>query len=233
MTPLNLGIEVHGGRSSTIIPYNTAIPTKISENYTTVYDYQTIVTIAVIEGDSKKSAENKLLGKFELYDIPSMPAGKPSIMVQFHIDNDCILHVKAMEASTGKTANMRIDYANKRLTDDEKKRTVNNIEEFRRQDSQKRDFIRAWNDLEKFCFQVQEKFESVGLFSGFSKIDREIIIEKCAETIKWIEEIKYTTNSNYQMFEKRKAELQKLVNDSKGFFFKAWFKDLRIGSTSD
>lgn len=230
---MNLGINVHGGLTSTIIPYNSAIPAKYAGNYTTVYDDQTIVSIEVTEGDSAISEENTILGKFQLFDIPPKPAGEANIEVQFQIDNDCILHVRAIERSTGKTAKMRIDYANKRLTDTDKNRTVNNLEEFRRQDSQRREFIRAWNDLEEFCFNVQVKFESVGLFSGFSNFDRLRIIKKCEKTIKWIEDVKYATNSDIGMLELRKTELQKLVNDSKNFFVTAWFKNLLIGSPSD
>jgi heat shock protein 1/8 len=42
-TPLSLGVGVKGGEMSVVIPRNTAIPTKMERNYTTVYDNQTSV----------------------------------------------------------------------------------------------------------------------------------------------------------------------------------------------
>jgi hypothetical protein len=43
VTPLNLGIELHGGDMAVIIPAQTPIPCKKSSEFTTVEDMQTSV----------------------------------------------------------------------------------------------------------------------------------------------------------------------------------------------
>jgi len=44
--------------------------------------------------------DNRLLGTFELTGIPPMPRGKPEINVEFEVDVNGILVVKASEKST-------------------------------------------------------------------------------------------------------------------------------------
>lgn len=101
VTPLNLGVETAGDKVSTIIERNTSIPTKASKIFTTTEDNQSIVRIAIVQGDSKKASECANLGTFILSDIPKMPAGKPRIEVEFCIDADGVVSVQGIERQTG------------------------------------------------------------------------------------------------------------------------------------
>jgi len=97
VTPLSLGIETMGGLMDVIIQRNNKIPTQAGRHYTTSLDGQKNLKIAVYQGERDMVQHNRKLGEFVLKGIPPMPAGIPKIEVQFRIDADGILKVKAME----------------------------------------------------------------------------------------------------------------------------------------
>ncbi len=97
VTPLSLGIETVGGLMDTIIPRNSKIPTKAGRQYTTSVDGQKNLKIAVYQGERDLIAHNRKLGEFILRGIPPMPAGLPKIDINFYLDADGILRVKAKE----------------------------------------------------------------------------------------------------------------------------------------
>ena len=74
VTPLSLSIETYGGVATTMIPRNTTIPTRKSENFSTAADNQTSVEIHVLQGERPMAAQNRTLGKFHLSGIPDGPA---------------------------------------------------------------------------------------------------------------------------------------------------------------
>jgi molecular chaperone HscA len=101
ITPLSLGIETVGGLMDTLIPRNTKVPTKVGRNYTTSADGQTKLKVAVFQGERDLVEHNRKLGEFILSGIPPMPAGIPKIEIQFLLDADGILKVKAGELRSG------------------------------------------------------------------------------------------------------------------------------------
>jgi molecular chaperone HscA len=101
ITPLSLGIETVGGLMDTIIPRNSKVPTKVGRNYTTSVDGQTKLMVSVFQGERDLVAYNRKLGEFVLSGIPPMPAGIPKIEIQFLLDADGILKVKASELRSG------------------------------------------------------------------------------------------------------------------------------------
>ena len=102
VTPLTLGIETMGGVLTPIIEKNTMIPTKKSQVFSTADDNQPAVTIQVYQGERKIAAQNKLLGRFDLTDIPPAPRGVPQIEVTFDINADGIMNISAKDKGTGK-----------------------------------------------------------------------------------------------------------------------------------
>merc|ERR1711976_764318 len=101
VTPLSLGVETLGGVMTKIIARNTTIPVKKSEMFSTAVDNQTNVEINVLQGEREFVKDNKSLGNFRLDGIPAAGRGVPKIEVDFDIDVDGLLSVKARETETG------------------------------------------------------------------------------------------------------------------------------------
>ena len=79
VTPLSLGIETLGGVFTRLIDRNTTIPTKKAQIFSTADDNQNAVTIRVFQGEREMAADNKMLGQFNLENIPPAPRGIPQI----------------------------------------------------------------------------------------------------------------------------------------------------------
>lgn len=101
ITPLSLGIETMGGLMDVLIPRNSKIPTRVGRQYTTQKDGQSGMRISVFQGERDLVKDNRKLAEFNLLGIPGMPAGLPKVEVQFLIDADGILLVKAKELRSG------------------------------------------------------------------------------------------------------------------------------------
>jgi len=97
ITPLSLGIETVGALMDVIVPRNSKIPSKAGRQYTTSVDGQKNLKISVFQGERDLVEHNRKLGEFILRDIPPMPAGMPKIDIQFIINADGILTVRARE----------------------------------------------------------------------------------------------------------------------------------------
>ncbi len=101
ITPLSLGIETVGGLMDVIIARNAKVPSKVGRQYTTSVDGQVNLKIAVFQGERDMVTDNRKLGEFILKGIPPMPAGIPKIEIQFILNADGILKVKAKELRSG------------------------------------------------------------------------------------------------------------------------------------
>jgi len=103
VTPLSLGVETLGGVFTRIMEKNTTIPTKRSQVFTTAADFQTAVTVHVLQGERAMAADNVSLGMFNLVDIPPAPRGVPQIEVKGSEDTDHRVHeiVKRRERTHG------------------------------------------------------------------------------------------------------------------------------------
>ncbi|HIC28467.1 MAG TPA: molecular chaperone DnaK, partial [Rhodospirillales bacterium] len=97
VTPLSLGIETLGGVFTRLIDRNTTIPTRKSQVFSTAEDNQTAVTIRVFQGEREMAADNKVLGQFDLVDLPRAPRGMPQVDVTFDIDANGIVNVSAKD----------------------------------------------------------------------------------------------------------------------------------------
>src|SRR5690606_26813681 len=123
VTPLSLGIETLGGVFTRLIDRNTTIPAKKSQIFSTAEDNQNAVTIRVFQGEREMAADNKLLGQFNLENIPPAPRGMPQIEVTFDIDANGIVSVSAKDKGTGREQKITIQ-ASGGLSDEDIERMV-------------------------------------------------------------------------------------------------------------
>src|SRR5439155_739004 len=107
VTPLSLGIETLGGVMTKLIERNTTIPKTAKQTFSTADDNQTAVTVQVFQGERPMTADNRLLGRFNLEGIEPAPRGMLQIEVTFDIDANGILNVSARDLKTSKEAKIR------------------------------------------------------------------------------------------------------------------------------
>ncbi|CAN6472170.1 unnamed protein product [Victoria cruziana] len=157
VTPLSLGIFVHGNLMSAVVPRNTPVPTKKKQSYTTVYDNQFAVSVEVYEGERTCIYDNNLLGKFVLFGIPPAPRGVPKIWVCFDIDVNGILKVSAEEKTSRQKKMITIVNDKNRLTAKEIERLVREAEMFKHDDEQFRRKAEAKNKLDRCVYLARKK----------------------------------------------------------------------------
>ncbi len=161
VVPLSLGVATLGDIFDVVIPKNTPIPVKKSKIYTTAMDNQTMVTVEVYQGERKIASQNRLLGRFDLTGIPPAPRGVPQIEVTFEMDANGILHVTAVEKSTGKKADIRIS-ARTGLTDEEIQKMIEEAERYREEDERRARLAQLRNEIDAYIYSVEKALKEYG-----------------------------------------------------------------------
>ena len=155
VTPLTLGVEVLGGLKEPLIERNTTIPTKKSKVFTTAADYQTAVTIHVVQGERPMANDCVSLGMFNLSGIPPAPRGVPQIEVTFDIDANGILNVAAKDTATQKEAKITIA-ANNKLSKDEIEKLKKESEQFADADRKKKEEAEVRNEADNLIYAAEK-----------------------------------------------------------------------------
>ncbi len=161
VTPLSLGIETLGGVFTRLIDRNTTIPTKKSQVFSTAEDNQNAVTIRCFQGEREMAADNKMLGQFNLEQIPPAPRGVPQIEVTFDIDANGIVSVKAKDKGTNKEQAITIQ-ASGGLSDDEIEKMVRDAEANAEADKERRELVETRNQGESLLHSTRKSLADHG-----------------------------------------------------------------------
>lgn len=161
VTPLSLGIETLGGVFTRLIDRNTTIPTRKSQVFSTAEDGQTAVTIRVFQGEREMTADNKLLGQFDLVGIPPAPRGMPQIEVTFDIDANGIVNVSAKDKATGKEQTIRIQSSGG-LSEADIDKMVKDAETHASEDKKRKEAVEARNRAESLIHATEKNLKDLG-----------------------------------------------------------------------
>jgi heat shock protein 5 len=157
VAPLSMGVELEDGLMSKIIERNTVIPTKKTQEYTTVQDNQAQVNFQIYEGERSIAKNNHLLGSFTLENIPAAKKGTPKIDVSFDIDQNGILKVGAVEKQGGSTAGVTISSDQNRLTKEQIDQMVEDSKKFAEEDKNAQISAEARRELRDYL-EKQKNF---------------------------------------------------------------------------
>ena len=197
VTPLSLGVETLGGVATRLIEKNTTIPTRKSQIFTTAADFQTTVTIHVLQGERPMAGDNVSLGMFNLTGIPPAPRGVPQIEVTFDIDANGILNVSAKDLATGNEQKITIT-ASTKLSEEQKNKMIKEAEQFGEQDRKKKEEADARNNADSLIYTAEKTKKDLAdkiSKDNIDKIDKAIAGVKEAISGKDLEKIKTSSEA--------------------------------------
>ncbi len=161
VTPLSLGIQTLGDVMTTLIPRNTTIPYHKAETFSTAADGQTAVDVVCYQGERGLASQNKLLGRFQLTDIPPAPRGIPQIEVAFDIDANGIVNVTAKDKGTNREQRITISGTGA-LSKDDVDRMVRDAEAHAAEDTKVREAAEVRNSADAEIYRIDRVLNDLG-----------------------------------------------------------------------
>merc|ERR1711957_999306 len=206
VTPLTMGIETVGGVMTKVLPRGTVIPAKKSQVFTTYQDQQSVVSLAVYEGERALTKDNHTLGKFDMTGIPPAPKGVPQIEVTFEIDENSILTVSASDKGTGKKEAITITNDKGRLTKEEIDQMIADSEKYADEDKAIKEKIDAKNQFENYIYQMKNSVEDKDkLAEKIPEEDKSTISDALTDAQDWLNA---NSDAEKDEFEDKLKELQ-------------------------
>ncbi|WP_455370135.1 Hsp70 family protein, partial [[Eubacterium] cellulosolvens] len=132
-----------------------------SQIFSTAADFQTSVTVHVLQGERQMANDNVSLGKFNLEGIPPAPRGVPQIEVSYDINADGILNVSAKDMATGNQQKITIT-ATTKLSKEEKEKMVEEAEKFAEQDRIRKEEAETKNQADSLIYTSEKTLKDLG-----------------------------------------------------------------------
>ncbi|KAH0788709.1 cytoplasmic heat shock protein 70 [Histomonas meleagridis] len=203
VVPISLGLNVDN-RMCKFIERNTQIPVeRVQDDFTSKEKNESFVYIEIYEGESEDLNENNFLGSFVLaLDQPSN--SKPKIKVKFFVDENGILHVSAVDETTGNSESIKISNNAGSMSKKERKRLAEAEKEFQIKQKKKEKIATELNDLKSFCYKIRRKNKTNEKLSNKTKMKIEELIK---EVLAW------KPNVNTVESEEINNKKEKLISD--------------------
>lgn len=136
ITPYTFGTsaigEIGGMFSPTmfvpLIRRNTKLPARRSEVFFTAHDHQEAVDVRIYQGENADAEDNVLLGNY-IFHLTPAPSGS-EIVLQFDLDLNGILKIRAVEKKSGKSIDATIENAISRFSETQLVETRNRVSSF-------------------------------------------------------------------------------------------------------
>lgn len=186
ITPLSLGVETIGGIMNTIIKRNTIIPITKSKLYTTDSDFETSVVIKIFEGERKFTKDNFFVGEFELKGIEPQPRGLPKIEVNFSIDVNGIITVKAIDKETNSINGITITGNKGRLKPEQINKLIQEAKEFELKDKIERIKKQYYYEIDDLCSNI--KYNANNEVFKLCDSDKKIINDDIEKIERWMKD---------------------------------------------
>ncbi|XP_062154325.1 heat shock 70 kDa protein 1-like [Alnus glutinosa] len=213
VTPLSLGVSFgYEGHMSVVIPRNTAIPTKMEQNYTTIYDNQTSALFPIYEGERARVVDNNWLGEFTLSPIPAAPKGVANMKACFEIDANGILNVSAVEQTTGVSYKITITNYKGSLSTQEIHRIVQDAEKYEVEDNEHKKKVRAKEALEKYAFKMRNILNDKEIGEKLDADGKEKIEAAVKQVIHWLDGVQLLQHAEGDEFRDKLIELELICN---------------------
>jgi molecular chaperone DnaK len=167
-----------------IIDRNTTIPARRTETFSTAEDNQSAVDVVVLQGERERASDNRVLGNFQLTDIPPAPRGQAEIDVTFDVDANGIVNVNARDKATGAERGITISESSN-LDQQEVDRMIQEAERSRSEDAALRAAVDARNELDSVAYQVDRMLQQLGAnVPEHERARAEMLVNDAREAVK-------------------------------------------------
>ncbi len=142
-----------------------------------------MVNIHVLQGERPMARDNKSLARFELVGIPPARRGIPKIEVNFEVDVNGILSVRARDMATGIEQSIRVRPSTG-LSESEIEKIIGEADEYRQADLRHRDVAELKNKVEGLLYTTERslaEFQSYLTQEEREQIERDM--ERCRDAL--------------------------------------------------
>lgn len=159
-TAFALGLEGIGGTFLPVLPRGSPLPSVADVQVTTAMDAQGFLRVRVLQGNSPKPAENKLLGACTLFPLAPMPGGAPRVQVRFALDAQGFLQVSATDVASGAVAHVAAS-APPALSEEDMLRLLREAQAAKRAEAEQEASAKVRAEAEAVVKYVEESLSSL------------------------------------------------------------------------